>query len=248
MWVVSMLVVAMVSHLLFSQEAGCQTAEDIISRSQEARGGLAALEQRQSVKMSAEVDMVQQGFGYSMTLYRKRPNFYRSVIQVGDTLVVRTTDGRSAWWVNPFMGVDEPEPLPPAEAASFIRSADMDTSLQGLLAEGSEAIFLDRVQENGRSYFRVRITHPGGAGAVNYYDSETYLVRKVVRTAQTETGTQETVILLSEYRPVDGIVYSFRSERQVDGETVVVTTWTAFEHDVPMDDSMFRMGEQSRGR
>ena len=52
-----------------------QTADEIIARSVEARGGLAALQARQTVKMTARVERPQEGFGYSMTLYRKRPSF-----------------------------------------------------------------------------------------------------------------------------------------------------------------------------
>lgn len=74
-----------------------------------------------------------------------------------------------------------------------------------------------------------------------YYDANTYLVRKTTSTQQTRTGEREVVVLLSDYREVDGVLYSFRAERQVGGTTVSVTTWTSFEHNIEMDDSMFRM-------
>lgn len=242
-WFVPILAVA-----LSAKDASGQTAQEIISRSVEARGGLAALERRATVKMTAEVELLQQGFSYSMVLFRRRPNLYRSEIRTtGDSVIVRATDGQSAWWINTYMGMDEPESLSPVDAAAFLRQAHIDTSLQGLLPRGSEAVFLDRVEEGGRGFLRVRISHPDGMEAVNFYDAETYLVRKVVRNQQTEGGEVETVVLLSDYRPVDGVLYSFRSERRVGGETVARTTWRAFEHDVAMDDSLFRMPVRGSG-
>ena len=144
-----------------------------------------------------------------MTLYRKRPEFYRSEQRVGDSVVVRATDGHSAWWINTMAGIHQPQPLPPQEAAAFLRQAHIDTSLEGLLPAGSEAVFLDRVWEDEGSFFRVRIIHQDGEEAVRYYDSETYLVRKVVRREPADAGAQETVVHLRQYQPVDGVLYSF---------------------------------------
>ena len=125
--------------------------------------------------------------------------------------------------------------------ASFIRQANLDTSLQGLLPEGSTATFLGRVTDEDGEFFSVKIRHRDGAEVTNYYDVDTYLVRKAFSVQQSPEGEQQVVVLLSEYREVDGVVYSFRSERMVEGITVAATTWLAFEHDVQMDDSMFRM-------
>jgi hypothetical protein len=218
-----------------------QTADEIIARTLEARGGLAALQARRTVKMTARVEQLQQGFGYSMTLYRKGPSFYKSVIETGDTLVIRATDGDVTWVVNTQNGINEPMQVPSEEMAGFIRSADLDTSLQGLLPEGSSATFLGRVTDEDGEFLAVKIIHRDGAEVTNYYDANTYLVRKALSTQQSPDGEQQVVVLLSDYRNVDGVVYSFRSERLVDGVTVSATTWISFEHDLEMDDAMFRM-------
>lgn len=105
------------------------TAEEVIARSIEARGGLAALRARQSVKMVARVERPQDGFGYSMTLFRKRPTFYRSVLEMGDTTIIRATDGESAWMVSTLAGSLEPAAMPADQAATFNRQAHIDTSL-----------------------------------------------------------------------------------------------------------------------
>ena len=218
-----------------------QTADEIIARSVEARGGLAALQARQTVKMTARVERPQEGFGYSMTLYRKRPAFYKSVIETGDTTVIRSTDGEVTWVVNTSAGINEPTEVPSEQMASFIRQANLDTSLQGLLPEGSTATFLGRVTDEDGEFFSVKIKHRDGAEVTNHYDVDTYLVRKAFSVQQSPEGEQQVVVLLSEYREVGGVVYSFRSERIVEGKTAAATTWLAFEHDVQMDDSMFRM-------
>jgi hypothetical protein len=220
-----------------------QTADEIIARSVEARGGLAALQARQTVKMTARVERPQEGFGYSMTLYRKRPSFYKSVLETGDTTVIQSTDGEVTWVVNTLAGIDEPTEVPSEQMAAFTRQANLDTSLQGLLPEGSTATLLGRVTDEDGEFFSVKIRHLDGAEVTNYYDVDTYLVRKAFSVQQSPEGEQQVVVLLSEYREVNGVVYSFRSERIVEGKTVATTTWLAFEHDVPMEDSMFRMPE-----
>jgi hypothetical protein len=231
--------------LLVSAFAGAgtraQTAEEIIARSVEARGGLAALQARHTVKMTARVERPQDGFGYSMTLYRKRPSFYRSVLETGDTTIIRATDGESSWMINTLAGIYEATEMPADLAATFVRQADLDTSLQGLLPAGSSATFLDRVTDDDGEFMRVKITHQDGAEVTNYYDANTYLVRKAYSVQQSPAGEQQVIVLLSEYREVDGVVYSFMSEQQVEGVTVAATTWISFEHDVEMADSIFRM-------
>jgi len=226
---------------VFPPDARAQTAEEIIARSVEARGGLAALQARQSVKMVARVERPQDGFGYSMTLFRKRPTFYRSVLTTGDTTVIRATDGETAWIVNTMAGSLEPVEMPAGQAATFKRQADIDTSLQGLLPAGSSATFLDRVEDDGGELLRVKIAHQDGSEEIRFYDATTYLVRKTSSMQQTPAGEREAIVLLSDYREVDGVLYSFRAERRVGGRTESVTTWTSFEHNVAMDDSLFRM-------
>jgi len=226
---------------VFLPNARAQTAEEIIARSIEARGGLAALRARQSVKMVARVDRPQEGLSYSMTLFRKRPTFYRAVLEAGDTTIIRATDGESAWVVSTLAGNLEPAEMPAGQAATFKRQAHMDTSLQGLLPTGSSATFLDRVEDDDGEFLRVRMAHQDGSEMICYYDADTYLVRKTSSMQQTGTTEREAVVLLNDYREVDGVFYSFRAERRVGGITVSVTRWTSFEHNVAMEDSMFRM-------
>jgi hypothetical protein len=228
---------------LLTAAARAQTASEIIARSLEARGGLAALQARATVKMTGYVERPQDGFGYSMVLYRKRPAFYRSELTTGDTAVIRASDGQSAWFINTVVGILEPADMPADQAAVFMRQADMDTSLQGLLPAGSEAEYLDTVVEDGVTFLRVRITHQDGDEAVNYYDATSYLVRKTQRVEQAQTGAVDVIVLLSDYREVDGVLYSFKSERRVAGVTVSTTIWSSFEHDVEMPDGLFTTPE-----
>jgi hypothetical protein len=237
----TVLAISVLVSMLPAASTRAQTADEIIARSVEARGGLAALQARQTVKMTARVERPQEGFGYSMTLYRRRPSFYKSVLETGDTTVIRSTDGEVTWVVNTSAGINEPTEVPSDQMAAFIRQANLDTSLQGLLPERSTATFLGRVTDEDGEFFSVKIRHRDGAEVTNYYDVDTYLVKKAFSVQRSPEGEQQVVVLLSEYKEVDGVVYSFRSERMVEGVTVATTTWLAFEHDVPMDDSMFRM-------
>lgn len=218
-----------------------QTGEEIIARSIEARGGVGALEARQTVKMTAEVVRPLDGIKYRMTLYRKRPTYYRVEFENADGRMVRATDGQSSWWINPFADVLEPAPMPAELAAGLVRQAHIDTSLAGFLPAGSSATFLDRVEVEGIDYLRVLIERADGSEIINYYDANTYLVGRTLRTVVDESGEHEVVTLMSDYREVEGVVYSYKSENLVDGQTVQITTWTSFEPNVQMDDSLFRM-------
>lgn len=221
---------------------GCTpTADDIIAKSIEARGGLAALEARETVKMTATVERPRDGLRYSMTLYRKRPTFYRAEYGSGDSTAVQATDGESAWWMSSLDGVPDPTPMTAEQAAGFNSGAHIDNSLQGLLRAGSTARFVERVEEDGVELLAVEITNANGSSVTNYYDADTYLVRKAVRMQETADGMQEVVTLASDYREVDGVVYSFRAERQIEGETIAITSWHSFEANVPMDEGLFQI-------
>src|ERR1043165_2256422 len=88
---------ALCSPLARGQETPQLTADELVAKNLEAKGGTEAVHALQSLKFSGKV-LVNQGqmeFGYSET--RKRPNNIRSEVSLQGMTAVNAFDGTDGW-------------------------------------------------------------------------------------------------------------------------------------------------------
>jgi len=92
---------------VLSSAALAQTAEELVAKNIQAKGGLEKLRAIQSVRMSGTQD--NDGFKAAVAQENKRPNLVRETFALQGMTSIQAYDGSSGWQVRPFGGRKDPE-------------------------------------------------------------------------------------------------------------------------------------------
>src|SRR5438105_4829585 len=100
---------AAAAGVLFAMAAMAQTAEDLIEKNIQARGGLAKLQSIQTMRLTGAMSVEDQRM--PSTLEIKRPNKTRWEFTVDGETAIQAYDGKTGWVVMPFEGKTQPEEM-----------------------------------------------------------------------------------------------------------------------------------------
>lgn len=217
------------------------TADQLIARHLQARGGLErilaikTLRQRGTVKMpGAEVHISGE---------RKRPDLLLIQYTVAGRSGIEGWDGRAAWEFNPFKGMAEPQYVTGAPSEALQRGAEFDGPLVNHREKGHIIDYVGTQKVAGRDTYNLKITRNDGNVIYYYLDMETMLTIRTRSVRPIHGGdAAETVTDFGDYREVAGVLFPFRShELAKDGEHNEVFQWDVIEANVPLSDSLFRI-------
>jgi outer membrane lipoprotein-sorting protein len=209
------------------------SVDDIVTRSIEARGGMAKIKGLQSLRMSGTA-LLNDQLQAVVRIVSKRPNMTRFEMDVNGVTLVQAFDGKSAWAVNPFMGGGKPQPAPETQSRELRSHTDMDGLLVDYKAKGRTVELNGTEDVAGSPAWKLKVTVKDGGVDYVFIDTKSYLMVKSTSTHIAVT------ILFGDYRPVDGLVLPFRIEQNAAPGTVVMTL-DKIETNVPVDDAQFRM-------
>src|SRR5437773_2738494 len=123
---------------------GTLTADEIIARHIEARGGLSKLKAIHSVRTTGKT--IFGGDDWSIEAVwaqvQKRPGMVRSETTLQGLTAVDAWDGTGAWAVEPFQGRKDPQRKSADEAKALARDADIDGPLVDAKAKGHKVEYL----------------------------------------------------------------------------------------------------------
>src|SRR4029077_4682861 len=101
--------------LFLPMAAGAQTAEEIVKKALDARGGLQKIRAVQSERVSGHVSFSRDMEG-TFVVELKRPLKMHVEIAIAEQRIIRVYDGKSSgWMVNPFTETKEVQPLSPED-------------------------------------------------------------------------------------------------------------------------------------
>lgn len=219
--------------------ASAQTVDELLAKHFESRGGLDKLKALNTIKM---VGTVSGGGGeMTMTTWTKRPNLVRQEQEIWGQKIIQAFDGARAWAINPMLGSPDPTELPAAQADVIRTEADFDGVLIDYKAKGHTIEMVGPDTVDGAKVFRLKVTTKAGVTQHVYLDATTGLERKV--SAEIEQGGRKMTVetVMSDYKPVSGIVVPFSVRRYVNGQMAAEIMFRTIEFNTPMDDSLFKM-------
>jgi outer membrane lipoprotein-sorting protein len=215
-----------------------QTADELIAKNLEARGGLERIQAIQSMRLTGTLTVGDSSM--PSVLEVKRPNKTRWEFTVNGQTAVQAYDGKEAWGVAPFAGRSEPEPMSPEDAKDAELQADMDGPLVDYRAKGNRIELMGLEKFGGREAWRLKVTLHNGDARDIYLDLKTHLqiasvARRTVRGRSVEVESE-----LGDYREVGGVLLPHSFQTRVKGvqETQSVR-FEKIELNVPIDDSRF---------
>jgi outer membrane lipoprotein-sorting protein len=213
--------------------AMAQTADEIVNKHIEARGGLDKLRALQT--MIVEGSMNQGGTDVNMKYYYAHNKAtkveFTAVGQTGYNIVT-TTEG---WIFNPFAGGSSAEPMPEAQLKDAQNSLDLPGSLIDYKAKGHTVEYLGKQSIQGVEYYKLKLTRNTGK-VYTYYLDKNYLVSQVVSTNVGPNGETEVTTEFSDYRKTpEGYMIAFK--RSNGNNEIIIDK---VEINPKIDDSVFK--------
>ncbi len=218
-----------------------QTADEIIAKNIQARGGMDKLKSVQSVKSTATMAMG-PGMEAPGLLIQKRPQLARLEFTVQGLTAVQAYDGNSAWQIMPFMGKKDPEVMSADETKEMEEMADIDGPLVDYKSKGHQVELLGKEKIEGTDAYKLKLTLKNGDVQTIYIDADSFLEIKE-ETKRTVRGSEQVFeSAIGDYKEVNGIVFPFAIESGVKGgQEKQKLTIEKIELNVPTDDSIFKM-------
>jgi outer membrane lipoprotein-sorting protein len=237
-----------VSTLLVISMAGAsaaQTVDDVVAKNLQAKGGAEKWKAVSSVKMSGRIVMqgvpAMQDMELPLTVYAKRPNYTRQEFVIQNQKIVQGFDGNVGWTINPMMGTEVAQELPPQVSESMRNLSDFDGPLIDYKAKGNLVELIGKEKVDTTDVFHLKVTTKSGQIQHYFLDAATGAeVKKTVELGP-EGGPKQTLETDAEYQKIDGILVPKTIRQLMNGKPVVQMTIDKVEFNGASDDALFKM-------
>ncbi|MGA2743934.1 MAG: hypothetical protein ABSE44_04490 [Candidatus Sulfotelmatobacter sp.] len=233
----ALLVLAAVSCL--SAFALAQTADELIEKNIQAKGGIDKIRAIKSVRMTGKYDGG-GGFTAAQLQENQRPNLVRETFSLQGMTQVVAYDGTTGWTIQPFGGHKDPELMGEDDLKDLLLDADFDGPLVDYKEKGNTVEFLGHDVVDGDDALRLKVTLKDGDIIYYYLDPDTFLeIRKEVQEF-VRGSVRETVIDLGSYKPVAGVMFPFTIAQGTKANPgAQTTTFLKIEVNVPINPADF---------
>ena len=231
--------VVVVGVLCIAAAASAQTAEELVAKNLQARGGEDKIKAVNTLKMSGKVYV---GINAEFSQEQKRANMIRQNFTVQGMTEIEAYDGSVGWKISPFEGRKDAEMLGEDDMRNLVEDADIDGPLVDYQAKGNKVEYLGHDLVDGDDAYKLKVTLKNGDLVYYYLDPDTYLEIKTEKQQFIRGSVRESEELLGSYKQVSGVYYPYSIESGTKGsgdharytiDSVVVNT--------PIEDSYFKM-------
>ena len=206
---------ALLAGALVAAAASAQTADEIIAKNLEARGGKDKLLAQQAVRITGKMSM--GGMEAPVVMEWKAPNRVRLEFVIGGQTGTQAYDGTAGWTHMPFMGKAEPELMPAEQTADMEVQADFLGPLVDYAAKGHQVTLVGKREVEGTEVYDLQVTLKNGDVVHELIDAETYLTIK--QESRRKQGDQEIDVETSvgNYKEVNGLILPHSIQTTVKG-------------------------------
>ena len=231
--------IVVVGVLCIAAAASAQTAEELVAKNLQARGGVEKIKAVNTLKMSGKVYV---GINAEFSQEQKRANMIRQNFTVQGMTEIEAYDGSVGWKISPFEGRKDAEMLGEDDMRNLVEDADIDGPLADYQAKGNKVEYLGHDLVDGDDAYKLKVTLKNGDLVYYYLDPDTYLEIKTEKQQFIRGSVRESEELLGSYKQVSGVYYPYSIESGTKGsgdharytiDSVVVNT--------PIEDSYFKM-------
>ncbi|HLV87072.1 MAG TPA: hypothetical protein VKV39_08865 [Candidatus Sulfotelmatobacter sp.] len=199
-------VLAVVSCLNVVSRA--QTAEELVSKNIQAKGGLEKIKAIKSLRMTGKL-MGGGGFTAALGQENQRPNLIRETFSLQGMTAVTAYDGTSGWQIQPFGGHKEPVMMGEDDLRDLLIDADFDGAMVNYKEKGNTVEYLGHDVVDGDDALRLKVTLKNGDIIYYLLDPDTYLeIRREVQEF-IRGSVRESVSEMGSYKPVAGVMFPF---------------------------------------
>jgi hypothetical protein len=193
------------ASLLAAVAVQALTADEIIARNVEARGGMEHLQALKSLKRTGRLVIPGANVELSAMEIRRRPDEIRFEFTLQGMTAVKAYDGHGAWQIQPFQGRKDPERLPADQAKPLAIAADIDFPLVGYGAKGGKVTYLGLEEVDGTPAHKLRLELASGDEILYFIDPDTWMIIRDVQKRQVRGAEKVTETDYGDYDQVAGV-------------------------------------------
>jgi hypothetical protein len=219
-------------------QAQAQSAEELVAKNLNARGGAQALAAIHTYVTKGELRFPGDfKLAYTETRERLDPATDNSAVRVDASLqgltVIQAYDGQNGWRVNPFEGRKDPEHMGADEARALADEAVIEGQLLAASAKGSKVDYLGREDIDGTNTYKLRVSKADGTTFTYYLDPDVFLEIKILENRTIRGAEAETEYDLGDYERVSGVYFPFsiasgpRNSADSDKQVITVASGAA---------------------
>jgi hypothetical protein len=188
------------------------SADDLIARHLQARGGAEALRNIKTVVSSGK--MRPAGFDADFRIVEtiSRPGSVRTELTLQGLTIVQAWDGQTGWQIQPFSGRKDAERLSSDDTKSLQEEADFEGALVDYKAKGNSVELMPDEDVDGAPAHVIRVKLKNGDEQTYYIDPDALMTIRVV-TKQTLRGAeQQSVTDYGDYEKIEGVYFPLELE------------------------------------
>jgi len=228
------IVLSMAVAFMTTAASMAQTADEILAKSIEARGGAEKMNSLKSMRMECTTSVMGMELPTKIQIVNKRG--VRSDVEVMGQKITQTIDGDKGWMINPMQGGSDPVELPADQVKASASQMDL-SGVTNYKNAGTTAELLGKEMVDGTETFKVKTTSKDGLIITHFIDTKTYyIVKSIIKVQETEVETK-----MSNYKVVDGIAFAHTTEMSNPQAGSIITTITKLEVNPTIDEAVFAM-------
>jgi hypothetical protein len=188
------------------------TADEIVAKNVEARGGAAALAALKSVRRTGR--FVRPGRTVLVTLseVKERSGRIRQERTYQGLTQVQAWDGEKGWQIQPFEGRKDPALMSEDDAKPFRLAADLDGPLVDAKTKGHTLEYLGTEDVDGTLAHKLRVRLKWGGDVTVWIDPDTWMVIRDLQTRTVRGAEQEVETDYGDYEKVGGVYLPMSEE------------------------------------
>jgi outer membrane lipoprotein-sorting protein len=218
-----------------------QTAEELVAKNLEAKGGIEKIKAIKSFKYTAKF---QQGsFTAKFAEEAKAPDSLREMFTIQGMTQIQAFDGTTGWQISPFEGRRDPEMLGEDDLRDISEDADFYGPLVDYKEKGNTVEYLGHDTVDGDDVYRLKITLKNGDIIYMYLDPDTFIEIRTERQQFIRGAVRETQTDLGSYKQVAGVYFPFSiaSGPKSRPDQKATVTIDKMEANIEIPDSAFKM-------
>ena len=225
---------------LKSQTAPTLSVDELVAKNIEAKGGAAALNAVESLKLTGKLLVNQGQVQLTYVQTKKRPGEVRTDATLQGMTAVQAYDGKEGWKISPFQGRKDPEKMSADDCKSLIEDAEMGGPLVNWKEKGSTVSYLGTEDVDGTQAHKLKVVRKNGDVNFVYLDPDHFLDIRIL-SQRVEQGAQiEVETDLGDYEKIGGIFIPFSIEagpkNSTDKQKIELDKAEA---NIPVDDALF---------
>jgi len=191
--------------LLAASPAPAITADEIVAKNVEARGGAAALASLRSLRRTGRFVLPGSSLLVTRTDVRERPGRIRQEATYQGLTQIQAFDGEKGWQVQPFEGRKAPSLMSGDDTKPFRFAADLDGPFVDAKAKGHGLEYLGTEDVDGTLAHKLRVRLKWGGDVTVWIDPDTWMVIRDLQTLMVRGAEQQVETDYGDYEKVGGV-------------------------------------------